>query len=564
MRTDDINKIRLQMVSVLLLPLFAIVPSLAQPSWTKKAVKSVFTLKTFDDHGTLLGSAVGFYIGTGGEAVSNFGPFNGASRAIIIDAQGKEWPVECILGANDTYDVAKFRVAARKTVPLPVATTAATEGTTLWLLPYRNTKGCPSGSVRKAEKFLDEYHYYTIALPSDAETVGCPLLNDAGEVVGLMQMPANTGDTLSYAVSARYADSLRISGLSLGDPTLRSTKIKKDLPDALEQAQLMLFVANSSDSTAYATLVDDFIAKFPSEPDGYVYRAQLNTSNLRFDEAANDMNQALKVTKKPDETHYNYSTLIYNKEMYLADKPYEPWSLDKALEEAREAERLNPLDVYRHQQAVILYAQKKYRESYNIYTSLFQGKLRSAELFFEASRCCQQLADTTGVLALLDSCVATFNRPYLKEAAPYLLMRAQTRRESGRYRDAMSDLNDYEQLMAATVNDQFYYLRYQVGIGARQYQQALNDINRAIAMQPRSDLYHSEKASLLVRVGYYDEAIETAHECIEIAPDHSDGYLFLGLAQCLKGQKADGVRNLQKAKELGDTQADELIEKYGK
>jgi hypothetical protein len=49
-----------------------------------------------------------------------------------------------------------------------------------------------------------------------------------------------------------------------------------------------------------------------------------------------------------------------------------------------------------------------------------------------------------------------------------------------------------------------------------------------------------------------------------VAPEYSDGYLFLGLAQCLKGQKAEGVKNLQRAKELGDPQVDELIEKYSK
>jgi tetratricopeptide (TPR) repeat protein len=544
--------------------LLSFMPAGAQ-SWTKKAAKSVFTLKTFDDKGTLLGSTGGFYVGTDGEGVSNFEPFRGASRAIIIDAQGKEWPVEYILGANGTYDVAKFRVAARKTTPLPIATAAAAEGTTLWLLPYLNTKDCPSGSVRKAETFMGDYQYYTIALPSSADVVGCPLLNAGGEVVGLMQASAVAGDTLSYAVSARYADSLRITGLSLGDATLQSTKIKKDLPASPDQALLMLYVASgSTDSTAYATLVDDFIRKFPQEPDGYFYRAQLHTQAFRFNDADNDMAQALKVTKKPDETHYNYSALIYNKVIYLADHPYEPWTLDKALDEAREAERLNPLDAYRHQQAIILYAQKKYQDAYDVYASLFQGQLRSADLFFEASRCREQLKDSAGVLALLDSCVATFSRPYLKEAAPYLLVRAQARRESGRFREAMADLNDYEQLMAATVNDQFYYLRHQVAVGARQYQQALNDIDRAITMQPQSDLYYSEKASLQVRVGLYDEAMETARQCIGVAPDHSDGYLFLGLAQCLKGNKKEGVLNLTKAKELGDPQADELIEKYGK
>ena len=73
----------------------------------------IFMLKTFDDKGTLLGSSCGFFTGERGEAVSSFTPFKGASSAIVIDANGQELPVACMLGANDTYDVARFRVTAK-------------------------------------------------------------------------------------------------------------------------------------------------------------------------------------------------------------------------------------------------------------------------------------------------------------------------------------------------------------------------------------------------------------------------------------------------------------------
>lgn len=540
------------------------VAATAQPSWTKKATKAVFTLKTFNADGSLLASSTGFFTNTEGVAVSSFTPFRGAAKAVVIDAQGKEWPVECMLGANDTYDVAKFRVATKKTTPLTITTATEKEGMTVWLLPYHETKNCPEGTICKAEVFADNYAYYTVAMTMGENTLGAPLLNAVGEVIGLMQQPASTTDTLAYAVSARYADSLRISGLSLSDPALSSTAIKKDLPESVEQAQLMLFLASNGDSTTFVGLIDQFIEKFPTETDGYVYRAQQHAEQLLFDEAAADMEQAIKMSEKKDDAHFNYSKLIYNKELYVKNVPYDGWSLDKALEEAREAERINALDIYRHQQAVILYAQKKYSEAYDIYTRLFQGDLRSADLFYEAALCQQQLGDSTAMLALLDSCVAMFPKPYLKEAAPYLLVRANTAMDYGRYRQAVADFNEYEQLMAASVTDKFYYLRYQACLNGRQFQQALNDIDRAITMSPNNDLYYSEKASLQVRVGLYDEAMETARQCIEVAPEHSDGYLFLGLAQCLKGQKAEGVKNLQKAKELGDDQADGLIEKYGK
>ena len=539
------------------------VAAMAQPSWVKKATKSVFTLKTFAADGSLVGSSNGFFTGEQGEAVSSFAPFRGASSAIVIDAQGKELPVLCMLGANDTYDVARFRVDSKKTTPLIVAPSNESEGAEVWLLSYCDVKNVPHGFIRKSEAFGDGHAYYTIALKMPEGTASCPLMNEQGEVVGLMQLPSRQDDSLSYAVGVRFVDSLSINGLSINDRTLRSTMIKKDLPTDMSQALLTLYVAQTQlDSALYVQMIEDFIARFPNAPDGYTYRAQEGTAAGHFAEAARDMEQAIRVATKKDEAHMNYSKLIYQKEVYMSALPFDGWSLDKALDEAREAERLNPLDIYRHQQAVILFAMKRYAEANDIYTAILGGELRSAALFYEASRCKELMNDTVARVALLDSCVAMFSKPYLKEAAPYLMTRAQALMESGRYRDAANDLNDYEQLMAANVNANFYYLRYQCEVGGRLYQQALNDINRAIDIEPQYDLYYAEKASFQVRLGLYDEAVETATKCIEVAPDHSDGYLFLGLAQCLKGLTEEGVKNLKKARELGDSQADDLIAKY--
>ena len=118
--------------------------------------------------------------------------------------------------------------------------------------------------------------------------------------------------------------------------------------------------------------------------------------------------------------------------------------------------------------------------------------------------------------------------------------------------------------MAAQVNDNFYYIRYQAEVEGRLYQQALNDITKAIQMNPKESFYYAEKAALHIRVGQYQEAMQTADESIAVDPEASNGYLFKGLAQCLLGNKKEGTQNLQKAKELGDPQADTLIEKYSK
>lgn len=536
--------------------------AMAQPSWVKKATKSVFTLKTFAEDGSLIGSSNGFFTSDKGDAVSNYTPFKGASRAVVIDASGKELPVVSIVGVNDMYDVVKFRVNG-KTQPLAISSATTPVSSQVWLLPYHEVKNVPAGTIRKAETFQGEYKYYTVALTMPANTVSTPLINQAGEVVGLMQQPATDKDTLSYAVSARFADSLRISGFGMNEATLLQTKIKKELPDDQKEAVLALYMASSrQDSASYVNMVEDFIRKFPKASDGYLYRAQIEASSNNFAAAEKDMETAISNSTQKDDTHYNYARMIYNKIIFQADEPYDNWTLDKALDEIRLANTLNPQPTYRQMEANILFGQKKYSEAYDIYTELANTNLKGAEVYFSAARCKEMLKDSTAMLALLDSAMNCFTKPYLKEAAPYLWARAQARLQAKKYRDAISDMNDYEELMVATINDNFYYLRHQAEVDGRLYQQALNDITRAIVMNPKETFYYAEKASLEIRVGLYDNAIATAKESITIDANDSDGYLFLGVAQCLKGNKKEGIPNLQKAKDMGNLQAEALIEKY--
>ena len=542
--------------------LMAAISVIAQPSWVKNASKSVFTLKTFSPDGQLIASSNGFYTGTDGAAVSSFMPFKGASRAVIIDAQGKEWEVSSIIGVNEMYDVAKFRVNNHKSPSPAISQWNAPEGSSAWVLPYR-AKSVESGAIKKSETFMGNYAYYTVSIPASENNAGCPVFNESGEIIGMIQASASARDTLSYAVSARFADSLSIKGVMFNDPVLKQTQIRKELPADIKEANVALYLsASQMDSAAYASLIQDFIRQFPNEADGYVHRASQEAAGGDFSAAERDMETAIKLSESKDEVHFSYARMIYNKEIYQSAQPYANWSLDKALQEIQTANQSNPQPTYRQLEANILFAQQKYDDAYRCFMELTNSNLRSAEIYYAAARCKEMQKDTVAMLALMDSTIATFSKPYLKEAAPYIWARAEARRNAGKYRDAVSDMNEYETLMSATVNDNFYYVRHQTEIQGRLYQQALNDINRAIQMNPQELLYYAEKSSLEIRVGMYDNAVQTADECIRLDSSNSDGYLFKGLAQCLKGNKAEGIKNLQKAKELGDTQADALIEKY--
>lgn len=535
-----------------------------QPKWYKKSAKAVFTLKTFDGNGQMIASGNGFYLDAEGRAIAAYTPFKGAERAIVIDAAGKQYNVSLILGANEMYDVVKFKVDTKKAQPLTMATADADNDSKVWLMGYPagSTNTCIEGTVSKAETVAGNYKYYTISMENREGFDCCPIADSEGLLIGIMQAGGTGGKV--YALSAKFAESLNIKGLSINDPALKAIGIKKDLPDDAQQAILTLFISSSSsDTVAYAGIVDDFIAKFPTLPDGYVSRAHLNVAKGRYADADADMAKAIEVAEKKEDTHYNYAKMIYH-HLLTSAKPYEAWTYDKAGSEADAAYAANPMMVYRQLKAQILYSNEKYQEAYDTYQAIINNHEATADVWYEASQCKSALNDTTAQMALLDSCIATFSKPYLKSAAPYILARANAMIIAKKYRAAVADMNDYETLMQTEVNANFYYRRHQAELEGRMFQQALNDITKCTELEPDNTFYMAERASLLVRVSMIDEAIEQANEIIKTDAANSDGYLFLGVAQCIKGNKTEGVANLKRAKDMGDSQAQELIDKYGK
>ena len=97
--------------------------------------KSVFTLTTFNKEGNIIASTQGVFIDNKGTAISTFKPFVGATKATIVDANGKSTDVDAIMGADELYDVAKFRVHTTSTAAV-LANKATAAGSKVWLVPY--------------------------------------------------------------------------------------------------------------------------------------------------------------------------------------------------------------------------------------------------------------------------------------------------------------------------------------------------------------------------------------------------------------------------------------------
>lgn len=558
MNTYNLRKSLITAIAIIM-PIIAT----AQSSAVKKAAESVFTLTTFKADGSILATSHGAFVEKSGIAISDLTPFIGAKSAVVIDAKGNKKNVTRICGINDIYNVAKFKVEGTTKFLKPAQQSTPTGGQ-LWLIPYSNKQPKPeSAMVKSVEKFMDKYSYYITSNYATGNTEACPFVNSNGEAAGLMQTSATS--TEMHATDANFILSLTTNALSINDATFRKIGIPAMLPDEKNQAILTLMMAKQDgDSVKYAAAADDFLKQFPNLIDGYVAKAEMELNAGRIDEARKIMETALANVDNKDDAHYNYAKVIYTKETYI-NTPYEAWTLDKALDETEKAYAINKLPLYKELSAQILFAKKDYEKAYNTFMDLTKSNIKSGDLFYNAALCKEQLnADNSEILALLDSAVNNVDTLNIREAAKSFLMRGDVYNRMGNYRQAVFDYTRYEVVAGERPTAAFYYVREQAEVKAKLFKQALADIDNAIFVDPNEPSFRAEKASLQLRLNLNNEAMATAEECVKLYPDNSDAYLILGLAQVKTGKKTDGMANLRKAKELGNEQAQPLIDKYNK
>ena len=568
------------MKKILILPFllfFLMQGSMAQtPKWVEKAKRAVFSVVTYDKNDKMLNTGNGFFVSEDGLALSDYTLFKGAERAVVITSEGKQMPVSLILGANDMYDVIKFRVAiTEKKVPaLIVAKTAPAVGADAWMLPYSTQKSiaCVTGKVKEVSKVAGEYHYYTLGMQMKDKMVSCPVMNAEGQVFGIAQKSSGIDTvTTCYAAGAAFAMAQKISALSLGDAALKKIGIRKGLPETEDQALVYLFMASSSLSgDDYEKLLDDFIRQFPANADGYLRRANYYAAKGKddqtwYDKAVADFNQALKVAQKKDDVYYNIGKLMYAYQLSKPEKTYKDWTYDTALQNVRQAIAIDPLPIYIQMEGDILFAQQDYAGALAAYEKVNASNIASPATFFSAAKT-KELAkgDPKEVVALMDSCIARCPQPITADFAPYLLERAQMNMNAGQPRNAMLDYDAYHTAVKGEVNDVFYYYREQAALKARQFQRALDDIVKAIEMNPTDLTYQAEHAVVNLRVGRYEEAIQILNNILKADPKYAEAYRLLGLCQIQLKKTDEACGNFKKAKELGDPNVDELITKYCK
>ena len=517
----------------------------------KKPHQAVVNLISYKADGTILASGYGFLLSVEGKTVVPYTLLEGAVRAEVIDAKGKRYPVSRLVGASSTYDLAVVTLEAKKPKFdfFAVATDSVAVGQTLNLYTYTTSKKAkPTAVETKVVTPYAGFHYYETTAANTLLNFGCPLLNEAGEVVGMVQRNVADSATTSCAIDARFIDRLKITAASTFNSDLRKIRIPKQLPADEEQALSYVLMLDVADSLLTHTAYQDFNKAFPKNPEGYLNLANFFTAYGNYDQAQTYVNQAFEVSEKKDEVHYAFSKLLYT--FAKSGVPtYADWNAKKAAAEASAAYALNPMPLYLQHMALCNYLDGDYQKALEGFEAVGKTEFATAETFYRASKCVEAMGgDTLRRIALLDSTIVRLPRPIPPRSAGYVMERANLYYELGEYRKAVADYNMYEETLGAqNLTDRFYALRSQVELAARMYQQALDDMHFALRRNPKHYLYQQECARIYLVVGQYENAVAYAQKSLELYPDNPEAHRLLALALQKLGRDAEAQEHLKLA-----------------
>ena len=533
------------------------------PKWFKSARKATFEIVAYDDNGRETARSHGVFTDGNGTGITGHSVLSGAVKAVTIDGQGITRPVEIILGADDIYDVIRFRVRPdKKFSSLATSDPEPANDDNVYILPYGSTP--IQASIKEIKTISGGHSYYTLNIPWDNNLLECPVVDSQGRVAGIVQRGSD-GDTITYALESSYVTDIVIAALDRETQTYQDLKIKTALPTEEDQALAYIMMLRGVKSMVECRqLHEQFLEQFPGSPDGLFAMGTfliLEVDSTQYAEGLSMIDKAIAATDEKDRFHCDYANIILNTLSRNLQHPSE-WTYDKALNEIDAAIDINPEPVYHQVRGNILYSMERYREAYDSFVKVNNSDIASADTYLTSYYVSRNMADSQKLgISLLDSVIIKLGTPIPPRAAQVLLERAILKEEAGLNREAVIDYNQYEELAGSyNLNSTFYLNRHKVEIKARMFEQALMDIEKARSLSPGDSSLVLEHASLLLRVGQNDEALPLLEELSRAYPDVQDVQRLMGVCYMRREDKIKARRHLTIAKELGDELAAQLLE----
>lgn len=201
------------------------------PELVRRIKPSAVAIETFDAKGNTLARGSGFFIAVD-RVITNRHVIERAARVEVHLVDGKKFPVRGVLAVDGEGDLALLQVDVPRSlaVPLPMARVAPREGESIVVIgnPF-GLEGSVSNGIVSAVREISGYgKIIQITASISPGSSGSPVVNMAGQVIGVATLQAAEGQNLNFAVPAERIARLKIGEIqTLSSLTAETQKNKR-------------------------------------------------------------------------------------------------------------------------------------------------------------------------------------------------------------------------------------------------------------------------------------------------------------------------------------------------
>ena len=207
------------------------------PELVKRIKPSAVAIETFDSKDNTIARGSGFFIAPD-RIITNRHVIERSTRVEIHLLDGKKFPVRGVLAVDGEGDLALLQVDVPKAlaIPLPIVRAVPQEGESIVVIgnPY-GLEGSVSNGIVSAVREISGYgKIIQITASISPGSSGSPVVNMAGQVIGIATLQAAEGQNLNFAVPAERISQLRINDLqSFSSLSAESQKNKRSSAERL-------------------------------------------------------------------------------------------------------------------------------------------------------------------------------------------------------------------------------------------------------------------------------------------------------------------------------------------
>ena len=190
---------------------------------------SIVTVVTYDLDGNVAAIGSGFFISASGVLVTNYHVLENAYRSDIKTLDGGEYPVVAVLAKNQQVDLIKVRVniPRDRVAPLSLAEQEPVLADRVVVIgsPLGLDQTVSEGIISAVRETPAIGKVFQLTAPISQGSSGSPVLNQQGEVVGVVSFQVTQGQNLNFAISVAALKRLPMEAdpISLAEWTIRNS-----------------------------------------------------------------------------------------------------------------------------------------------------------------------------------------------------------------------------------------------------------------------------------------------------------------------------------------------------